>query len=206
VDARPRLLLGVLEGAQDIGLLGPGPVGAHIDHSEAWAGALGPSPPSFLDLGSGGGVPGLVLALRWPETRATLLDARARSVAWLADAADRLGLGDRVEVVQARAEVAGRDPELRETFALVVSRGFGAPAVTAECGSAFLAVGGRLSVSEPPGGDPGRWPPERLRDVGLQEIAAPQGKGASFVLLEKVEALGAKWPRREGTPGRRPLW
>jgi SAM-dependent methyltransferase len=206
VDEPRRLLIGVLEGAQEIGLLGPGPVGAHVDHSEAWAGALGSPPPSFLDLGSGGGVPGLVLALRWPETRATLLDARVRSVTWLAEAADRLGLTDRVDVVQARAEVAGRSPDLREAFALVVARGFGRPAVTAECGGAFLAVRGRLSVSEPPGGDPGRWPADGLRSLGLQEVAAPRSDEASFVLFEKVEALGAKWPRREGTPGRRPLW
>lgn len=201
-----RLLIGVLEGAQEIGLLGPGPVGAHVDHSDAWADALGAPPPSFLDLGSGGGVPGLVFALRWPEARATLLDARARSVTWLAEAVDRLGVADRVEVIQARAEVAGRSPDLREAFALVVARGFGPPAVTAECAGAFLAVGGRLSVSEPPGGDPGRWPPDGLHTLGLRQVGAPRAEEASFVLIEKVAEQGTKWPRREGTPGRRPLW
>jgi 16S rRNA (guanine527-N7)-methyltransferase len=205
VDDRRRLL-GLLEGAQDIGLLGPGPVAAHLEHSEAWAVALGPGPESLLDLGSGAGVPGLALALTWPGTRVVLLDARVRSVTWLRDAVDRLDLGSRVEVHHARAEVAGRDPDLREAFALSLARGFGPPAVTAECGSAFVALGGRLSVSEPPGGDPARWPAEALSRLGLRRAGSPQIPGATFVVLDKVKELGARWPRREGTPGRRPLW
>ena len=69
-----------------------------------------------------------------------------------------------------------------------------------------MAVGGRLSVSEPPGGDPARWPAEQLATLGLRLVEAPVVESASFVMLEKVEALGEKWPRRVGKPGKRPLW
>jgi 16S rRNA (guanine527-N7)-methyltransferase len=196
----------VLAGAQDLGLIGPGPLDAHLEHSEAWAEAIGRPPDSFLDIGSGGGLPGLPLALEWPAARATLLDSHLRSTAWIAEAIVALGLTDRVSVVTERAEAAGRDPELRESFPLVVARGFGAPAVTAECGSPLVAVGGRLSVSEPPGGDPTRWPADQLRALGLVLVETPVTGSASFVMLEKVEAVAEKWPRRVGKPGARPLW
>ncbi len=201
-----RELLGVLAGAQDRGLVGPGPLEAHVDHSRAWAAALGTPPPRFLDLGSGGGVPGLVLALAWPEVRATLLDARRLSVDWIREAAERLGLADRVVAVGERAETAGRDPELREAFPLVVARGFAAPAVTAECGAAFVAPGGRLSVSEPPDRDPDRWPVEQLGVLALGPAETISGGEATFAMLDKTGRLDDRWPRRVGQPRRRPLW
>lgn len=201
-----RGLLGALHEAQAIGLIGPGPLEAHLEHTRAWAEALGAPPDSFLDLGSGGGVPGLPLASEWPTASATLLDAHLRSTTWIDEAVEQLGWSDRVRTVTERAEVAGRDPELRETFPLVVARGFGAPPVTAECGSPFVAVGGRLSVSEPPGGDTARWPAEALARLGLVVIETRVMGSSSFVVFEKVEALGDAWPRRVGKPGHRPLW
>lgn len=205
MDGR-RKLLEVLATARDIGLLGPGPVEAHVDHAVAWADALGAPPASFLDLGSGGGVPGLVLAWVWPAAQGVLLDARSRSVEFLAGAVVSLGLAERIDVVGGRAEAEGRDPRLRESFPLVVARGFAAPPVTAECAGAFVAVGGRLSVSEPPGGDFGRWPGDALARLGLGPAETLQVGEASFVVIEKVELLEDRWPRRVGTPGHRPLW
>jgi 16S rRNA (guanine527-N7)-methyltransferase len=199
-------LLGVLEGAQERGLVGPGPLDAHLSHSLAWAAALGPAPERFVDLGSGGGVPGLVLALCWPDTRAVLLDAHQRAVAWILEATERLGLGGRVQAVAERAETAGRDPGFREAFSLAVARGFAAPAVTAECGSAFVVPGGRLSVSEPPGSDPARWPAEELEVLALRRTETLVEGGTSFVVLEKTGPLDTRWPRRVGQPRRRPLW
>jgi 16S rRNA (guanine527-N7)-methyltransferase len=204
--AERQQLLDVLERARDIGLLGPGPVAAHLDHASAWATALGEAPGSFLDLGAGAGVPGLVLLLRWPGATGTFLDSRRRSVEFLTAAAADLGWSDRVTVVEGRAEDRGREPELREQFPLVVARGFGAPAETAECGSAFVRPGGRLSVSDPPGGDPGRWPPDGLARLGLRPVSSTVGPEGSFVVLEKVAGLSDRFPRRVGTPRRRPLW
>jgi 16S rRNA (guanine527-N7)-methyltransferase len=205
VDER-RELLGVLAGAQDRGLVGPGPLETHIDHGRAWAAALGAPRQRFLDLGSGGGLPGLVLALEWPGARATLLDARQLSVAWIVEAAERLGLGERVDAICERAETAGRDPELREAFPLVVARGFAAPAVTAECGAAFVAPGGRLSVSEPPGRDPARWPAPELANLALGPAVTVAAGGATYAMLEKTGRLDDRWPRRVGKPRQRPLW
>jgi 16S rRNA (guanine527-N7)-methyltransferase len=201
-----RELLEILAAAREIGLLGPGPIEAHLDHTAAWAGALGDPPASFLDLGSGGGVPGLVLARAWPGARGVLLDSRSRSVGFLSDAVATLGLADRIEVVEGRAEAEGREARLREGFPLVVARGFAAPPVTAECASAFLAVGGRLSVSEPPGGDPARWPEDGLARLGLGPAETLRVDEASFVVIQKVQPLDERWPRRVGRPGHRPIW
>lgn len=205
MDERRRLL-DLLTGARARGLLGPGPVAAHLDHALAWADALGDPPAELLDLGSGSGVPGLVLAAAWADSRVTLLDVRRRATDWLGAAVAELGWQDRVEVVGGRAEEAGRRADLRERFELVVARGFGAPAETAECAAAFAAVDGRISVSEPPGGDPARWPAAGLADLGLELVAVPTTPGGSFAVLAKTASLGDRFPRPTGRPRHRPLW
>jgi 16S rRNA (guanine527-N7)-methyltransferase len=133
-------LLVVLEESRRLGFLGPGPVEDHVLHSKGFLIPMGDMEPSFeaLDLGSGGGLPGLVLALSLPSSKWTLLDANERRTDFLRKAASDLGLGSRVQIVRARAEVAGRDERLRSVFSLVTSRSFGPPAVVAECAAPFL--------------------------------------------------------------------
>jgi len=156
----------VLEEARTWGFLGPGPVAQHLTHSRAFlallpAASLGP----HLDLGSGGGVPGLVLAAAMPATSWILLDAQQRRTAFLSDAVGQLGLQHRVEVRCQRAEDAGRS-DLRGTVRAVVARGFSGPAATAECAAPLLGVGGVLVIAEPPGA-PERWSEPDLAQLGL---------------------------------------
>ena len=160
----------------------------------------------MLDLGSGAGVPGLVLALRWPATTFVLLDASAKRTAALATAVGELGLADRVAARTARAEDAGRDPALRSTFDAVTARSFAIPAVTAECGAPFLRAGGVLLVAEPPGGDAERWPAAGLAALGLEdEGAVPHGE-ATVRRLRLVAPVDHAYPRTNGVPGQRPLF
>jgi 16S rRNA (guanine527-N7)-methyltransferase len=197
----------VLAEARDLGLLGPGAVDDHLAHSRGFAAAIGePAPGRFLDLGSGGGVPGLVLARSWPRAEAWLLDATARRTAFLDSAVVRLGLAGRVQVLQARAEVAAHEPDLRGGFDLVTARGFGAPAVTAECAVGFLRAGGRLAVSEPPGSEGRRWPAEELARLGLGPAEVRSRDGATVAVMVLEEQPDARWPRRTGVPAKRPLW
>jgi 16S rRNA (guanine527-N7)-methyltransferase len=168
---------------------------------------LGPPPGPFLDLGTGAGIPGLVLALSWPNATGVLLDSRGRRAEFLTETLTALGLADRFRSVAARAEDAGRDPELRGHFALVVARGFGAPAVTAECAVAFLEAGGALAVSEPPDTDPGsRWPAADLAQLGFAAPEILRSNGTTVARLTLPEASSDKWPRRPGIPNKRPLW
>ena len=181
-----------------------------VDHARALLDGL-PNHGRVLDLGSGGGLPGLVIATARPEVELTLLDARQRACRFLREAVADLDLA-KATVIEARAEEAARRPDLRETFDAVVARSFGPPAVTAECAVGFLRPGGRLVVSEPPGEEQGvgsgsgtRWPREGLDDLGLGDPVPGGGPAGSFVVLEKLRTED-RWPRRVGIPAKRPLW
>lgn len=190
------------------GFLGPGPVEAHIDHARAflphWRCEGGEDPRWSLDLGSGGGIPGLVLACDRPGTTWVLLDANATRTAFLAAATAELGLAHRVSVVTARAEELGRDPGHRRRYARVVARAFARPAVVAECAAPLLEVGGLLLVSEPPEGH-GRWPRDELEQLGLVVVEAEVSTPRIAVLGQR-HPCPERFPRRVGIPAKRPLW
>jgi len=206
-------LLEVLERSRSLGFLGPGSVRVHLDHAAGFAAGMERAPMRFLDLGSGGGVPGLVLARRWPESQAVLLDARERRCTFLQDAAQDLRLGERVTVEWARAEEAGHRDDLRGHFDVVVARGFGPPAVTAECGSPFLRVGGMLAVSEPPPDDDDvavaeasdRWSATGLARLGLV-VGGSWTRGYRYQALDQAEPCPQQYARRPGIPAKRPLF
>lgn len=203
-------LLELLEESRRRGFLGPGPVEVHLDHARAFAVPARPAPARALDLGAGGGLPGLVLAATtWPATSWTFLDAQLRRTDFLEEAVEALGLGDRVAVVTERAEVLGRAIAHRGGYDLVVARSFGAPAVVAECAAPLLRVGGQLVVSEPPSGGEHRWPAEGLGLVGLGPSQATVVAGPSpvhLVAMDLVATPAERYPRRVGVPTRRPLF
>jgi 16S rRNA (guanine527-N7)-methyltransferase len=205
--------------AQVRGFLGGASLDVHIAHAHGFADAAesvgnevqGPGAGPWLDLGSGGGIPGLVLAHRWPLREAVLLDSNQRRAQFLAGAVRDQRWGDRVRVVPDRAEVAGRVEGLRGAFSLVVARSFGAPPVTAECSAPFLRRGGILVVSEPPGSSPkaglddARWPVEGLAKVGLERSLIRRGV-FGYRVLRQDEECPEGFPRRVGVPGKRPLY
>jgi len=131
---------------------------------------------TVVDLGSGGGVPGLVVAVRRPDLRLVLVDRRATRTDHLRRLVRRLDLGDRVEVVTADAAALPR--LLTAPVAAVIARGFGAPAEFLRRATAIVPVGGVLAVTEPPRPDPRRWPPELLVRYGVEHQAAPSGIAA----------------------------
>ena len=161
------LLLPVLERARAVGFLGPGPLRVHIDHARQYVDALPPLAPGdrIIDLGSGGGLPGLPLFLAQPQVTGALLDASTKRCAFLLWAREALGLGDRVEVIEGRAEEVAHQPSHRFGYAAVVARGFGPPSSTVECGCGFLQPGGRIIISEPPDRRP--WAAPDLAAIGL---------------------------------------
>ncbi len=208
-QAHTELLLDVLAQARQLGFVGPGDLAPHVDHSLGFLAAVPHPPATALDLGSGGGLPGLVLVLAWPTTTWVLVDASARRTAFLAEAVEQLGVGDRVEVLRGRAETLAQEARWRASQELVVARSFGPPAVVAECAAGFLAVGGRLVVSEPPDPAPAdRWPATGLALLGQRPAAAvtrPDHAG-HFQVVEQVEPCPPQFPRRDGVPAKRPLF
>lgn len=203
--------------AQRRGYLGPGPLESMTEHSLGFADVveevLGGPPAELLDMGSGGGVPGLVMAARWSEARVTLVEGSTRRGAFLVEVTRGLGWADdgRVQVVIQRAEELGRDPGWREQAGLVVARLFGTPPVTAECAAPLLRVGGALVVSEPPDPAPGgdsrsRWPADALQPLGLEPAEVVRRRGFGYQVVRKVAPTPERFPRRVGTPAKRPLY
>jgi 16S rRNA (guanine527-N7)-methyltransferase len=196
----------ILEDGRAVGYLGPAAIEVQIAHARAMGRAIDDWSGSALDLGSGGGLPGLVLAMSHPHGRWVLLDAHAGRTSFLEQAVRELALSRRVAVVRARAEEAGRRSDLREAFAVVTARGFGRPAVTAECASALAAVGGRVVVSEPPDAAPDRWSATGLERLGLRRGGILVDGAAHVLVLEKVEPCPEWVPRATGRPAKRPLF
>lgn len=196
-------LLDVLERARRLGVLGPGPVQDHVDHARGFVDALEPLGAGSLvvDLGSGAGIPGLVVAERRPDLEVVLLDSLERRVALLEEAVVTLGWKDRVRTMLARAEDVGRSDEWRGRCDAVTARSFGPPATTAECAAPLLRTGGLLVVSEPPdGGD--RWPIDGLDGLGLVPVASPRG----MQVCQQGRPCPEEYPRRVGLPAKRPLF
>ena len=112
----------VLTEAWHRSLIGNLPLGVQRAHSEGFLRALrleafdGP----VLELGAGGGLPGLVLAVEDLNLRLVLLDSARRSIDFLRWAIEELQLSSRVELVHVRAELLGRDERYRGGFAAVI--------------------------------------------------------------------------------------
>lgn len=160
----------------------------------------------ILDIGSGGGLPGLVLASMCITRRIVLLDANERRTAFLQEVVEDNGWEERVEVLRGRAEELGRSTLFRGSFSVVTARSFGAPPVVAECGSPFLRRNGLLVVSEPP--TPGvldRWPAAPLQELGLVPVAQVTTPFHYQVLLQQ-SLCPDRYPRRTGIPTKRPLY
>ena len=149
-------LIDALGEAQRIGMLGPGDLGRAVDQAETLARLIPDTATSFVDLGAGGGLPGLVVALARPELSGHLVDRRGKRVDLLVRLVGRLGLTGRIQAVEADViDLPRRFPGV--TWSVATSRGFGPPAYTAQHAAPLLAPGGLLLVTEPPGSAGERW-------------------------------------------------
>ena len=163
----PRTLLDVLTEAQRRGTLGDRPVSEAIEHARQFVVALPEEVDRVIDLGTGAGLPGLVVAVERPKVCVVLLDRRENRMDALRRDVASMGLSNRVTVVCAEAASAARRPDLAACFGAVVARGFGPPEATLEAASPFLRPGGALVVSEPPNIVESRWPASALGRWGF---------------------------------------
>jgi 16S rRNA (guanine527-N7)-methyltransferase len=197
----------VLGDAQQRGLIGPGEISDHLDHSLGFVEIVSERGcERVIDLGTGGGLPGLVLAAYLESPELSLLDGSERRMAWLEEALGRLGLLGVVSLLFGRAEELGHEAHLRGAFDCVTARAFGQPAATAECAAGFLAPGGVLLVSEPPVAEAGRWSESGLAELGFRPPERLMAAGHSFVLIELAQEAPERYPRRVGVPQKRPLF
>lgn len=166
-------LLDALADSQRLGMLGARPLHDVIEHSRHFVRALALVTGGVVDLGAGGGVPGLVLAWDRPDLRVTLLDRRATRTDHLRRLVGRLQMSDSVTVICGDAARLCRVPPYRHSFDAVTSRGFGPPEATMRRAAEFVAPGGLIVVSEPPPGAQDRWDPELLAELGLHRHPGP---------------------------------
>lgn len=184
-----------------------GPVAELIEDSLVLLPFLGDA-SRLVDVGSGGGLPGLPLKLRRPDLQVTLIESDQDKAAFLVQAAARLRLRG-VEVVNRPAEEAGQDARYRETFDVAVARALAPMPVLAELCLPLVRVGGRLLAQKTEREDMGGA--HLALDVlggALEAVnAAPsqlRGEG-TIVVVRKVAPTPAMYPRRPGMPRRKPL-
>lgn len=97
----------------------------------------------LIDIGSGGGLPGIALAIALPDWKVTCVEATGKKAAFLNQVKEELGLGN-LTVVNERAEVLARRFEFRENFAIATARAVANLAVLAELSLGFVRPGGSL--------------------------------------------------------------
>lgn len=144
-----------------------------------------------------------MLLEQW-DTHGTLIDSMKKRMKLLSEVLAWPDAPSGATLIVGRAEEIARDPALGEVADLVTARSFGPPAVTAECASRFLKIGGLLVVSEPPDDrEIGRWNVERLAILGLEPLGRVR-HGAAFQILVKNAPTPHEFPRGTGIPGKTP--
>lgn len=163
-----------------------------------------------VDLGSGGGIPGIVLALARPGTSWALVDSVRKKAAVLVEVTAALGL-ESVRVLAERAESLGQDPGWRERADVVTARACAPLPVLVEYALPLLRVGGRLVAWKGPIGDDELAAGSRASAMLGGAPAEVRGSGIAalgehrLVIVDKLRPTPARYPRRPGEPSRRPL-
>lgn len=163
------------------------------------------TPPRLIDVGTGGGVPGIPLAIAMPGWRVALLEPTGRKAEFLHRAVAALGL-DNVSVYNARAERLGHDREHRESYDAAVVRAVGPLSVIAELCLPLVRQGGLMLAVK------GEKAPAELEAArpalallgGVPEQIAPTPT-AQVVVVSKGMRTPRTYPRADGEPKRRPL-
>ena len=168
-----------------------------------------PSSGRVIDIGTGGGVPGLVLAIVRPDLDFTLTDSASKKTKGVSEMVAMLGL-ENVTVETRRLELLGREEGFRESFDVVTAKALASLNVLSEFAVPLLKLGGRLVAYKGPA----------LSDeIGearhaLYELGASVHRCHGFQVgskqtivceVEKVRPTPEKYPRRDGVPQKKPL-
>lgn len=164
----------------------------HLEESLLAAEVIGAYEGPIVDVGSGGGAPGIPLASAFPGREVTLLEANARKCAFLREVAREL---PNVVVVQGRAEEQPTD-----RFGVAVAKALAPPPVAAEWCLPLVAPGGAVVLFVGPSANPAA-----LARASEQVGGGPPQQRGGIVVLPKIAATPARFPRRPGIARKRPL-
>jgi len=170
------------------------------------------APLSVIDVGTGGGFPGLAIAIALPTARLTLVDSVGRKLEAVRSMAETLGLAERVELRCERAEKTGRARGCRGRFQLAMARAVAAAPVVAEYLVPLLASDGTALLYR------GQWTAAdgealqraaaslRVRVDPPRALDLPGDRGRRHVIaLTPLGPCPAVYPRAVGVPGKHPL-
>lgn len=167
-ESRLRVLERILREAQRIGALSNAPVAEIISHAKWFADAMPHTARTAVDLGSGAGVPGLIVALFCPYLRLHLVDRRVGRTDVLVRAVHALNLVDRVTVRCSEITDMTKDSTWAKHFDVAMSRGLGPPIQTLNLSRDLVKPGGTIIISEPPPDSDSRWDQQQVRALGLE--------------------------------------
>lgn len=164
---------------------------------------------SVLDLGTGAGFPGIPLKIVFPELKITLADSLNKRVLFLQEVIDELGL-DKIEAIHGRAEDLARDKTYREQYDLCVSRAVANLSTLSEYCLPFVKIGGEF-ISYKSGDCEEEIEAAKsavfllggkVQDVIKFELGE---SGRSFIKVQKIKGTPKMYPRKAGTPSKKPL-
>lgn len=165
----------------------------------------------ILDVGAGGGVPGLVWAVLWPEADVTLAEATLKKARFLSRAGRELGL-EHLHVIPERAEILAHQAAHRETYDWVTARALAPLPTLAEWTLPFAKLGGHLFAIK--GADLNEEMKASRRAFRL--LGAPalpvvhaytrsDGKSCNLLVYTKSDKTPSPYPRRVGIASKNPL-
>ena len=164
----------------------------HVDESLAALEAVQRFEGPIVDVGSGGGAPGIPLASALPDRDVTLLEANGRKCAFLREAVREF---PNVTVVQGRAEEQETD-----RFGVAIAKALAPPPVAAEWCLPLVAPGGAAVLYVGPSADAAA-----VGRVSERLGGAPAEETPGLLVLRKLEPTPIGFPRRPGVAKRRPL-
>ena len=160
----------------------------------------------FVDIGTGAGVPGILLAIALPESRWTLIDASQRRCRIVERVVEEVKLRDRVRVEHARAGQLSRSRANRESFDGATSRLFGPVSELAECGLPLLRMKAKMVVSVSKKTESEWRGADLLKTVGCRVASSWTTPHGYFLAIQRVFHAPAKIPRRTAARRRSPLF
>ncbi|XIF19463.1 MAG: 16S rRNA (guanine(527)-N(7))-methyltransferase RsmG [Acetilactobacillus jinshanensis] len=167
---------------------------------------------SVCDVGAGAGFPSLPLKIVFPQLKVTIIDSLNKRINFLRKLVDRLGLKN-VSLYHARAEDFGnRRSQHREKYDLVIARAVARLNVLSEFCLPLVRIGGQFvamkSVNAPQELDRARYAIDQLggRILNDHTFKLPvSGDLRRIIVIRKQKRTPEKYPRRAGTPNRKPL-
>ncbi|GEO78852.1 16S rRNA methyltransferase GidB [Companilactobacillus mindensis DSM 14500] len=166
---------------------------------------------TLCDVGSGAGFPSLPLKIINPKLHVTIVDSLNKRIKFLDSLVEKLGL-DSVSLVHGRAEEVGKNPQFRESFDVVTARAVAAMNVLTEFCLPLVKVDGQFVAMK------SEKAPEELKtaqyaietlggEIKHQEsVELPNDAGIrNFIFVKKIAKTPKKYPRKPGTPAKKPL-